>query len=432
MKCIRCNTDNKLKDRTLYQGRCSSCRHPFTFEPTAMGSVQITDMMFAKTLSDISVNGSLSFTRSQFFAFLEKRLRSKKASTIGCLIFCSIPVLLWGIAVAFNADILTAIPFFIVFVAFNGAAACLHSASLKSSRKNRRYLSLFLIAWGAFLVVVGSVIGLISSSGWAVIVSLGIGSFMLYTGFDRIKNPQIIIKPLISQESINGWLDNWQQINGSIPTLLQSPDRIQAIAPQVPEDVTHYSFDRLIVCDRDTVAHFLIANNFHFENNCAILSIDRYPTDIFESVMTMVRRNPDLKVFVIHDCSAKGLLTVSRIKTEAAWFANTSVTVIDIGLLPRQILESRRGFVVTKSSSQSQRSTQLPPTLRQSLSRAELAWLDAGHSVNLESIAPRQLMTALQRAIAKSQSALGEEFVTDSALMMADEGSDYFWVDSFG
>ena len=38
-------------------------------------------------------------------------------------------------------------------------------------------------------------------------------------------------------------------------------------------DVSAYSFDRLVVCDSAIIAQFLIANNFHFENNCAVLSI---------------------------------------------------------------------------------------------------------------------------------------------------------------
>jgi DNA-directed RNA polymerase subunit RPC12/RpoP len=430
MKCIRCNTDNKLKDRTENQGRCSKCNHRFAFEPTTMGTVKITDMMFAKTLSDISINGSLSFTRSQFFSFLEKRLQPKQSTEIGCLVFLIILALVWGTVTAFNIDIPTASPFFIAVLGLSAWAAWIKSELW--SRKNRRYLSFFLLAWGSYLVVVGSTIGLVNQSVWVVVSSLGVGGFILCMGFDVLRKPQRIHQHLISIESVNSWLDNWQQINGTIPNLLQSPQDIQSNPSQLLGDVTNYSFDRLVVCDRDSIAHFLIANNFHFENNCAILSIDRYPTDIFESVMTMVRRNPDLKVFVIHDCSAKGLLTAHRIKTEAAWFANTSVTIVNIGLLPRQIMAAAKGFVVTQQSSQAQRSAQLPPAIRQNLSRAELEWLDAGNTVNLESIAPLKLIAALKRSIANSQIVASDDFAGDSGLMVMDGSSDYFSDDSFG
>ncbi|MBN8489160.1 MAG: hypothetical protein J0M20_15725, partial [Burkholderiales bacterium] len=42
------------------------------------------------------------------------------------------------------------------------------------------------------------------------------------------------------------------------------------------------------------------------ENNCAVLSIDGYPQDIFSTVMEMLKRNPELKVYAIHNADAKG------------------------------------------------------------------------------------------------------------------------------
>jgi hypothetical protein len=43
MKCIRCGTDNNLKDRTGNYGRCKNCEHPFVFEPNIMGKISFTD-----------------------------------------------------------------------------------------------------------------------------------------------------------------------------------------------------------------------------------------------------------------------------------------------------------------------------------------------------------------------------------------------------
>ena len=96
-----------------------------------------------------------------------------------------------------------------------------------------------------------------------------------------------------------------------------------------------YSFDRLVVCDSANIAQLLIANNFHFENNCAILSITGYPQSIFNTTMEMLRRNPDLKVYAIHDCSPKGVSLINHLRTSERWFLNSNVTIIDIGILPR-------------------------------------------------------------------------------------------------
>ncbi len=45
------------------------------------------------------------------------------------------------------------------------------------------------------------------------------------------------------------------------------------------------------------IAQLLIANNFDFENNYAVLSITGYPENIFSTVMEILRRNPDLKIY---------------------------------------------------------------------------------------------------------------------------------------
>src|SRR4028118_2346009 len=75
MKCIKCGTDNKLKDRTANRGRCMRCNHKFAFEPRAMTGVKITDPMFAKAIADISVNDTLFFTPKQLFYLLDQRSR---------------------------------------------------------------------------------------------------------------------------------------------------------------------------------------------------------------------------------------------------------------------------------------------------------------------------------------------------------------------
>ena len=84
---------------------------------------------------------------------------------------------------------------------------------------------------------------------------------------------------LLDRAMFQQWLDRWQTINGSIEKLLPAPQEQTALAIVNP-DLTAYSFDRLIVCDRSFITQVLIANNFHFENNCAILSISGYPVSV--------------------------------------------------------------------------------------------------------------------------------------------------------
>jgi diaminopimelate decarboxylase len=59
-----------------------------------------------------------------------------------------------------------------------------------------------------------------------------------------------------------------------------------------------------------------------------------YPQSIFSTTMEMLRRNPDLKVYAIHDSSPKGVSLINHLRNSERWFLNSSVTIIDIGLFP--------------------------------------------------------------------------------------------------
>ena len=86
MKCIKCDTDNKLKERTANSGHCKSCKHRITFDPKAAGGVDFTDRFFANTIAAISVNDTLFFTPRQFFYFFNARKQRVKdlLVLVGC------------------------------------------------------------------------------------------------------------------------------------------------------------------------------------------------------------------------------------------------------------------------------------------------------------------------------------------------------------
>lgn len=85
MKCVKCGTDNNLKERTEKGGRCKNCNHPFAFDPKA-GS-KFTDIFFNNSLEAISAENTLFFTPKQLWYLFEKRLVSKYLSPGGCLFF---------------------------------------------------------------------------------------------------------------------------------------------------------------------------------------------------------------------------------------------------------------------------------------------------------------------------------------------------------
>ena len=446
MKCIQCGTDNNLKERTANQGRCSNCNHAFVFEPTAMGAVTFTDPFFAKAIADISVNNTLFFTPKQLLYLLDERLKGKKVYVVAFLlkliplyVFFSVwlPGFTGGILFGFLFRSLQKDVSLFVLAGFN--LWCIYylyatSNSATSSRRVRRSSVNLLMILGIFISIAGSFrsFSLDSTLGFVLTAVLGLSAIWL-SFFQRLRANQIAETLLINTSQMEGWLENWQRVNGAVTKMLPSPSSfLSAATPEaLPNvEVSAYSFDRLVVCQSDEIAQMLISNNFHFENNCAILSISGYPQRIFATTMEMLRRNLELKVYAFHDCSPEGMELVNQLRTNPRWFPDSNIVVIDVGLLPRQILASKRGVFVQNSKTSATAAENLTLLIRQNLSDTEIKWLNKGNFVDLESFTPRKLIQVLQRSIANSQQL---DRVDESDLILVGGGSSFFSAsDSFG
>jgi DNA-directed RNA polymerase subunit RPC12/RpoP len=361
MKCVQCGTDNDLRDRISHSGRCKRCNHQFVFEPSAESNprLKFTDVFFQRAIQDISNNGTLYFTPRQFQYLLDRRLnKSTNAHPIVLII-----------------------------------------------------LSLIFLIFAIHLFSVNPIPGI-----FMVLVSLGILGGARKS-FQERRHP---LPELITLPQVREWLRRWQTINGDTTLLL--PPLAQSQPRSISPDISAYSFDRAVICDRDEIAQFLIANNFHFENNCAVLSLDRYPQDIFSTVMEMLKRNPDLKVYAIHNADAKGLNLVHRLRTDPNWFGDQSIQIFDLGLSPNQVLKGKRFRIISSSASQT-----LSNEARQGLSKYELQWLENGNIVELESIMPQRLLQVLNVGIVRSQG--GDS--GDGIFLMTDTTGVY-GVESFG
>jgi DNA-directed RNA polymerase subunit RPC12/RpoP len=378
MKCIRCGMKNNLKDRTANQGRCQICNHRFVFEPTAMDSkVRFTDSFFIKVLSDISVNNTLHFTAKQLFYLLEKRLIKKKTAALRN---------------AANA----AIGFGIV-IAYTGLNF------IKSG-----------IGWPLIILGIG-----------IIILRIGIVIFGWLQSKKPPKSPRkLTITPAMAED----WLNRWNRVN-SAPEKLLLPTLPQSTPITINPEITNYSFDRLVVCDSEAIARMLIANNFHFENNCAILTISGYPQNIFDITMQMLRRNPQLEVYALHDCSPTGIKLTHQLRTDPDWFADSNIALIDVGLLPRQIIAARRNILIQNTSESARSAEIIASELPNLLTDPEWEWLKAGNFVELESFTPQTLIQILNRSIASSREANIED---GSLILIGDSGGYIYTTDSFG
>jgi hypothetical protein len=364
MKCIHCGTDSKKRERT--DGRCPRCRHRFAFEP-ATDSNRVTDPQFKAAIDRVSGEGRVLFTeRALWYEFNRKWMKPGLwRNPYGWL-----PVLGATPGVLAVAGVL---PVGMLLVGVAGSVAGIVAATVLNGRANQRS--------------------------------------------PAPPRPPRIPFPAFQTD----YLGRWAAAHGDPPGLLP-PREAQRLAPprEVPGDVAAFSFDRAVVTDRWETAAMLVANRFHFEHNCAVLSHDGYPDGIADTVRTMLRRNPALTVFALHDASPGGCLLPLLLR-EPGWFPDASVRIVDVGLRPAMVRQLRMPVVDVRVGP-------LPPRMAEVLPPEDVAWLAEGHVGELAALRPAQVMRAVHQAIAAVAAA------DASGTSLAGTGSDGggFWIIPMG
>ncbi|MDT9182947.1 hypothetical protein [Limnospira sp. PMC 289.06] len=388
MKCINCGIENNFKERTAYGGRCKSCGHQFVFEPKT-GS-PFSDPGFQKYIESVSGLGNLLFTKKQLIYFFERKLGRKKK-------FTPYPYAILFLIIYFWVTILFSVPLLVSFITLK-----ILSAQIKSENQPvslRKQQARFLQFIGLFEIFASVILLIINPNSIRFIIfllSVGLGLFMIYIGESRRQMLSHTVDkfPLVSTE-LDTWLNRWSVVNGPIGKLLPPPKQSESNAVLSP-DITSYSFDRLMVCDNSAIAQFLIANNFHFNHNCAIVSITGYPENIFSTILEMAKRNAELVVYAVHDATIRGVSLTHHLRNTPQWFANTTIPIYDVGLTPQQVLNSK-GFFIRNSETFEAQSQAISSEIRTTLSPEEIAWLEAGNFVELESLPPAKLLQILSR-----------------------------------
>ena len=365
MKCSKCKADNKLKDRRDNDGKCSQCRQRFVFEPTSMGPVKLTDIAYEGFIDRVSASCTLKFTEKQLYYKIIKA-KEKPANTVGCLVGL-------GVVLAFGC--------------------------FSSSTGSHPGLIFLGILAGAF-------------AAWAIWFALS--KTDLKKSFPPVA--------ATDEQTAAGWLLHWCEVRGPLPgliidatnseyqkqiksgidqkaLLLESLSRDQRPV-EYPAELTQYSFDRVVVTESQVIAEFLIGNNFHFENNCAVLSIDGYPQKLFTTVMEMLRKNDQLKVFALHDARPKSLDLAHYLRTSPDWFLNQpGATVYDIGLYPRQLMKT--AVTRRKDPTIVNELTRLKPEILATLTAEEIRFFEKGLYYEVEVFSPQKLLRLITVEIGK-------------------------------
>jgi hypothetical protein len=220
--------------------------------------------------------------------------------------------------------------------------------------------------------------------------------------------------PILLWETYQYMLRKWQAAHG-LPAKLIVPAPPQ-LRSALPPELSTYSFDRAVICDRQETVDLLLANNFHFENNCAILSVDGYPQTLFDSVREMLRRNPKIEVFALHDASSRGHSLARTLASSPAWFQGIG-RVTDVGLSEAHAQHLRGMWLPIQGAAKSG------------------TWLSQ-YTVELASMRPEQIIKRLFRAMTQPGVELQSDgyiyYVTDTSFGRSDASTSDGGGDSFG
>jgi hypothetical protein len=227
-----------------------------------------------------------------------------------------------------------------------------------------------------------------------------------------LAGPSTVTK--LSRETFADLWRRWLEVHGTpakliVRALREGPFRA---APVIPAEMEHYSFDRAVICDRAETVDVLLANNFHFENNCAVLAESGYPQAVFATVRRMLKGNPRLVVYVLHDADVRGCLLAHRLVTDPDWF-HQGPKVVEVGIRPAHAMKLKGVWSIAGEAEATPH-----------LTRAEHKWLSR-YSLELAAIRPEQVIKRLFAAIAsEAKLEKSSTYVGDSG-----GGSDY-WVNS--
>jgi DNA-directed RNA polymerase subunit RPC12/RpoP len=184
-------------------------------------------------------------------------------------------------------------------------------------------------------------------------------------------------------------LKRWRATHGEPQGLIvrrELPPR--ADRPEVLRELAEYSFDRAVICDRRPTVDMLLANRFHFENNCAVLSDDGYPEAVFDTVRAMLAKNPKLMVYALHDASVCGCLMPTRLAQDPSWFLGRG-RVVDVGLRPSHA-RTFRGLWKVSDGDETKLGDLLPT--------ADVEWLGKW-KLELAALRPEKVIKQLFRAM---------------------------------
>jgi hypothetical protein len=101
--------------------------------------------------------------------------------------------------------------------------------------------------------------------------------------------------------------------------------------------------DHFLVVDcKETLAQ-LLTNGFHRDNNCLIMTSDKFPKKAFEFYKLTKQKNPATKLHLFHDASLAGDMIGSKLVADSSWETKFE-DIIDLGVRTDNLKKTKKGI----------------------------------------------------------------------------------------
>tara|TARA_B100000459_G_C8582579_1_gene203989 strand:- start:472 stop:1470 length:999 start_codon:yes stop_codon:yes gene_type:complete len=101
--------------------------------------------------------------------------------------------------------------------------------------------------------------------------------------------------------------------------------------------------DHFLVVDcKETLAQ-LLTNGFHRDNNCLIMTSDKFPKKAFDFYKLTKQKNPATKLHLFHDASLGGDMIGNNIVADSSWETNLE-DLIDLGVRTENLKKTKKGI----------------------------------------------------------------------------------------
>lgn len=276
---MKCPECNHNHKRGKDGMKCLRCERRFIFDPKkhANGGKGLTDAYFIKCIEKLSRNGTYFFTEDELYCFMAQQTRPGMA---GCII---------------GAFIITAI-----------ITGGLH-------------LMMALGIWPAFFVL-------------PILVLMAV----------KISNS------VLSRKKWAKYLRHWQQMTGNdahkdnhLSAMLTTPQLLEKPSQANEPDIYDYGAAKLLICEHDIQVDWLVKNGFHAENGIVIISENFYPQYLTEQVQELIKNNPDLDIYTLHNSDSNGESMIGRLQNPLNNWGLGGLEIVDLGLSSEHLLKAK-------------------------------------------------------------------------------------------